>query len=110
MTGKKGHKLRSVAYTQTFLKDHQRMKRSGRYDMSLVNTVGGLLVAHTPQQQLTAEWSDHGLTESGDWDEGDRDIHLGGDFILIYRIDPHPKLKEVEVVIFKRLGTHSDLF
>lgn len=37
-------------------------------------------------------------------------MHLGGDFVLIYRIDTHPNAKGAEVVIFKRLGTHSDLF
>lgn len=34
----------------------------------------------------------------------------GRDFLLIYRIDPHPEAKDMEIVIFKRLGTHSDLF
>lgn len=110
MAGKKGHALRAVAYTKEFLKDHHRMDRAGRYDMTLVNHVGGLLVAHTSQAVLSSEWKDHGLTSTDEWDDGDRDIHLGGDFILIYRIDPHPNAKGVEVVIFKRLGTHSDLF
>lgn len=110
MAGKKGHVLRSVAYTKEFLKDHQRMDRAGRYDMALVNEVGGLLVAHAPQAVLASEWKDHALSASDEWDDGDRDIHLSGDFLLIYRIEPHPYTKGVEVVIFKRLGTHSDLF
>lgn len=110
MAGKKGHKLRTLAYTGTFKKDYKRMAAAGRYDMTLVNTIGGLLVAHTPQTTLAKEWSDHGLTANDEWDEGDRDIHLGGDFILIYRIDVHPAEKDVELVIFKRLGTHSELF
>lgn len=107
MAGKKGHKLRRLSYTSTFEKDYLKMLHSGRYDMSLVNTIGGLLVAHTSQEVLTSEWKDHGLTASDEWDEGDRDIHLGGDFILIYRIDPEGKTSEV--VTFKRLGTHSTL-
>lgn len=110
MVGKKGHKLRTIAYTKTFKKDYGRIAASGRYDMTLVNHVGGLLIAHTPQQVLTSEWSDHGLTADDEWDAGDRDIHLGGDFILIYRIDTHPDGKDMEIVIFKRLGTHSELF
>lgn len=83
---------------------------AGRYDMTLVNEVGGLLIAHTAQQVLAEQWSDHGLTADDEWDAGDRDIHLGGDFLLIYRIDPHPEDKALEIIIFKRLGTHSDLF
>ncbi len=69
------------------------MAAAGRYDMTLVNEVGGLLIAHTAQQVLAEQWSDHGLTADDEWDAGDRDIHLGGDFLLIYRIDPHPKTK-----------------
>ncbi len=30
--------------------------------------------------------------------------------LLIYRIDPHPDDKSMEIIIFKRLGTHSELF
>lgn len=110
MAGKKGHRLRTIAYTKTFKKDHTRMTAAGRYDMTLVNTVGGLLIAHTPQPVLASEWQDHGLTADDQWDDGDRDMHLGGDFILIYRIDPHPQNKDEDIVIFKRLGTHSELF
>jgi mRNA interferase YafQ len=110
MAGKKGRKLRAIAYTRTFKKDYARMAAAGRYDMTLVNQAGGLLIAHAPQQTLAAQWADHGLTASGEWDEGDRDMHLGGDFLLIYRIDPHPGHKDEEIITFKRLGTHSDLF
>jgi mRNA interferase YafQ len=89
---------------QDLQKDYQRMAASGRYDMALVNQVGGLLIAHTAQQVLSAQWSDHALIADDEWDAGDRDIHLGGDFLLIYRIDPHPEAKDMEIVIFKRLG------
>ncbi|SRR5450830_176076 len=110
MVGKKGHKLRTIAYTKTFQKDYRRMAAAGRYDMTLVNQMGGLLIAHTSQIVLAAEWKDHGLTADSEWDEGDRDVHLGGDFVLIYRIDPHPDDGSMEIVILKRLGTHSELF
>jgi len=110
MAGKKGRKLRTIAYTRTFKKDYDRMAAAGRYDMTLVNEAGGLLMAHTAQQVLAAQWADHALTASDEWDEGDRDMHLGGDFLLVYRIDQHPDDKNMEVIIFKRLGTHSDLF
>ncbi|MDD2711798.1 MAG: type II toxin-antitoxin system YafQ family toxin [Simplicispira sp.] len=110
MAGKKGRKLRTIAYTKTFRKDYQRMAAAGLYDITLVNEVGGLLIAHAAQQVLTDQWRDHGLTASDEGDAGDRDIHLGGAFLLIYRIDPHPDDKQMEIIIFKRLGTHSGLF
>ena len=52
MAGKKGYRLRTIAYTKTFKKDYQRMAGSGRYDMTLGNQGGGLLIAHTAQQGL----------------------------------------------------------
>ena len=55
--------------------------------MTLVNEVGGLLIAHAAQQVLTEQWRYHGLTADDEWDAGDRDIHLGGDFLLIYGVD-----------------------
>ena len=78
--------------------------------MTLVNEVGGLRIAHAAQQVSTEQWRYHGLTADDEWDAGDRDIHLGGDFLLIYRVDSHPDDKDMEIIIFKRLGTHSELF
>ena len=45
MAAKKGRPLRTLAYTKTFKKDYQRMAAAGRYDMTLLNEVGGLLIA-----------------------------------------------------------------
>ena len=46
------------------------------------------------------EWSDHAL--KGDWADH-RECHIGGDFLLIYKVDGN-------VIYFVRAGTHSDLF
>lgn len=110
MAGKKGRALRTIAYPQTFKKDYGRMPAADRYDMTLVNQVCGLLVACTAQEVLAQQWNDHGLTANDEWDAGDHDIRLDGDFLLIYRIDPHLDDKGMGIVIFKRLGTHSELF
>lgn len=53
---------------------------------------------------LPAEWQDHHLT--GDW-AGHRECHIGGDFLLIYRLDDTGKHG---LVVFVRSGTHSELF
>lgn len=53
---------------------------------------------------LPPEWGDHSLT--GDW-AGHRECHIGGDFLLIYRLDDAGK---TGLVIFVRSGTHSELF
>lgn len=53
---------------------------------------------------LGPEWLDHPLT--GDW-SNHRECHIGGDFLLIYRIEGEERDK---VVGFVRTGTHTDLF
>jgi mRNA interferase YafQ len=50
------------------------------------------------------EWLDHPLT--GDW-AGYRECHIGGDFLLIYKLDDSGKHG---FVVFVRSGTHSELF
>lgn len=61
-----------------------------------------LLVAN--EGQLAPEWLDHPLT--GDW-LGHRECHVGGDFLLIYRLDDSGK---TGLIVFVRSGTHSELF
>ncbi len=53
---------------------------------------------------LGQEWLDHAL--SGKW-AGYRECHIGGDFLLIYRVDDSRKH---DIVFFVRAGTHSELF
>ena len=53
---------------------------------------------------LRPEWQDHAL--AGEWADH-RECHIGGDFLLIYRL--YGKTPD-EVVAFVRTGTHADLF
>ena len=53
---------------------------------------------------LGAEWKDHPL--KGPWD-GYRECHVGGDFLLIYRLNASVDPQEI---VFVRAGTHADLF
>lgn len=53
---------------------------------------------------LPAQWLDHPLT--GEW-LGYRECHVGGDFLLIYKLDDTGKHG---LVVFVRSGTHSELF
>ena len=54
---------------------------------------------------LDPEWKDHPL--KGDW-VGHRECHIGGDFLLIYRVED--KAGASGLIVFVRAGTHSDLF
>ena len=53
---------------------------------------------------LGPEWKDHPL--KGEW-SGHRECHIGGDFLLIYKLD---SAADPDAVVFVRAGTHADLF
>lgn len=89
---------RAADYLKSFLKNWERLARSGRYDLNRLKEAMLLLVAN--DAPLGPEWRDHMLT--GDWADH-RECHIGGDFLLIYQI-------EGNLINFVRTGTHSDLF
>jgi mRNA interferase YafQ len=85
-------------YTNSFLKDWERLSRSGRYDLKPLKEAMLLLVVN--DTLLGPEWLDHPL--KGDWADH-RECHIGGDFLPIYRLDGTD-------ILFVRAGTHSELF
>ena len=89
---------RAADYARSFLKDWERLSRSGRYDMHRLKEAMTLLFAN--DAPLGPEWLDHPL--KGDWADH-RECHIGGDFLLIYQI-------ESNTIIFVRTGTHAELF
>lgn len=89
---------RASSYTRLFVKDWERLCRSGRYNMQQLKSVMALLVAN--ELPLGPEWLDHRL--KANWADH-RECHIGGDFLLIYRLDG-------DDVIFVRAGTHAELF
>ena len=62
-----------------------------------------LLVAN--DGPLPAEWKDHPL--KGEW-AGYRECHVGGDFLLVYKVDD--EVGKSGTIVFVRAGTHSELF
>jgi mRNA interferase YafQ len=99
MQSKKKAKIpRQLLRTKKFDKDWQRLSHSGRYNMQSLKETMLLLVAN--DEPLPPEYLDHPLT--GEWTD-DRECHVGGDFLLIYRADE-------DEVIFVRAGTHAELF
>jgi len=93
---------RTSDYTKTFLKDWERLTRSGRFDMKRLKETMLLLIAN--DGPLGPEWSDHPLKGNK---AAFRECHVGGDFLLMYRIDT---ASQGETVVFVRAGTHADLF
>ncbi len=93
---------RSADYAKSFLKDWERLSRSGRFDMNRLKEAMLLLIAN--DAPLGPEWLDHPL--KGQW-EGHRECHIGGDFLLAYKLDDSQK---TGLVVFVRTGTHAELF
>ncbi|TBR15989.1 MAG: type II toxin-antitoxin system YafQ family toxin [Rugosibacter sp.] len=89
-------------YTKLFLKDWERLSRAGRYDMNRLKEAMLLLIANAGP--LGSEWLDHPLGD--DW-AGHRECHIGGDFLLAYKLDDS---KKHGLIVFVRAGTHADLF
>lgn len=93
---------RRADYTRQFLKDWESLSRSGRYDMHRLKRAMLLIIAN--DGPLGPEWRDHPL--KGDW-AGHRECHIGGDFLLTYKVDEGGKVGQI---IFVRAGTHAELF
>lgn len=89
---------RSADFTKSFIKDWERLNRSGRFDMVRLKEAVLLIIAN--DAPLGPEWLDHAL--KGDWADH-RECHVGGDFLLVYRL-------EGNAVHFVRAGTHAELF
>ncbi|TAN40124.1 MAG: type II toxin-antitoxin system YafQ family toxin [Nitrospirae bacterium] len=95
---KRSKLLLASDYTKSFAKDWHRLSESGRYDMVRLKAVMMQLVAG--DEPLGPEWKDHPL--KGEWADH-RECHVGGDFLLIYRVSE-------TAIVFVRAGTHSELF
>ena len=94
---------RRADYTRDFLKDWERLSRSGRYDMKRLKAVMLLLIAN--EVPLGPERRDHAL--KGVW-ANHRECHVGGDFLLIYQVDN--SVGPCGSINFVRVGTHAELF
>ena len=63
-----------------------------------------MLLLMANEGTLPPEWLDHSL--GGEW-QGYRECHIGGDFLLLYKLEESTK---PGLVVFVRAGSHADLF
>jgi mRNA interferase YafQ len=101
-TVKRADLPRRSDFTKAFKEDRDRLSRAGRFNMRQLKEVMLLLVAN--DGPLGPEWLDHAL--KGEWADH-RECHVGGDFLLVYRLSGSD---DEQSVIFVRCGTHSELF
>ena len=70
--------------------------------MKLLKAAMLLLIAN--DAPLGPEWLDHPL--KGEWADH-RECHIGGDFLLIYRLEGSGASEQIR---FVRSGSHSELY
>ena len=88
--------MRDLVRSGRFRRDLKRVQKRGK-DMSKLRAALSLLMEDQP---LPPEYGDHPLR--GEW-KGWRDLHIGPDWLLIYRI-------EGDEVRLNCTGTHADIF
>lgn len=96
--GKRAKQPYDIEKSRLFKKDWEDLNGSGRFNMNDLTKVIMLLASNTGP--LPPEYNDHPL--KGPY-KGYRDCHIGGDFLLIYKI-------EDDTLYLTRCGTHSQLF
>jgi len=87
-----------IAYTNSFQRDYQKMKRRGK-DM---NKLGAVITTLAEGVPLDKRYQEHAL--SGKY-KGMRECHIESDWLLIWLIE-----NDRLILTFTRTGTHSDLF
>jgi mRNA interferase YafQ len=88
--------MREIIFKKKFIKDVERIKRTGR-PMDRLSEAIDLLAESKPLPPINR---DHQLVGNM---KDYRECHLGGDWLLIYQCTE-------ETVTFIRTGTHSELF
>jgi mRNA interferase YafQ len=83
-------------YTKQFEKDIRLAKRRGK-NLDKFKIIAHTLLAGEPVDPLHR---DHRLI--GNY-QGRRECHIESDWLLIYKVDE-------TIIVFERMGTHSDLF
>ena len=101
-TEKRTNLPRDAKKASDFVKNWEKLSRSGKHDMNGIKEVMMLLIAN--DAPLSAEWRDHKL--KGEY-EGIRECHVKGDLVLVYQVydDNYGGL-----VTFLDVGTHSEIF
>ena len=92
--------MREIVHTSQFKKDYKRLRSSGKDSGKDSGKLVAVIEALQHGDLLSPIHRDHALT--GNWNHW-RECHLGGDWLLIYR------LTERELIL-ARTGSHSELF
>ena len=87
-----------VEYTTQFKRDLKLAKRQNK-NLPLLQKIMNQI---KDEESLPPRLRNHAL--SGNW-RGHRELHVQPDWLLVYKLLP-----ENNVVIFVRLGSHSELF
>jgi len=87
-----------IERSRFFKKDEKKLKLTDTQFQKYILYLSILIIG----QPLPKESQDHSL--SGEWKDC-REFHIGGDLVVIYRID-----EENNILQLIRVGSHSQLF
>lgn len=92
--------IKEIVRTPHFKRDYKALLKK-HYDMRFFESALKALVAQDAGL-LSGRYKDHAL--KGEW-AGYRELHISGDWLLIYRIDGN-----MLQLVLTRTGSHDDLF
>lgn len=92
--------LKSILRTPRFKRDYKAAMKKRRSEQAFLDAVNALM--RQDDDILGSRFRDHALR--GDW-EGFRELHIEGDWLLIYRID-----ESILQLVLVRTGSHDRLF
>ncbi len=93
---------RDSSKSKNFIKNWEKLSRSGKHDMNIIKEAMLLIIAN--DNPLPAEWNDHKLKG---FSQEVRECHVKGDLLLVYRIFEN---ENGGLVLFLNTGTHSEIF
>ena len=92
--------LQSILRTPRFKRDYKALMRKHYNEDSFREALMALM--NEDRALLGSRFRDHAL--KGEW-EGFRELHIEGDWLLIYRID-----RDILQLVLTRTGSHDSLF
>ena len=92
--------LKSILRTPRFKRDYKAVMKKHYDRQAFVDAVSALMAEDA--ELLARKYRDHAL--KGEW-SGFRELHIEGDWLLIYRID-----RDALQLVFTRTGSHDQLF
>lgn len=92
--------LKTIFRTPRFKRDYKAVMRKHYDESKFIDALADLMA--DDKETLVRDWGDHEL--KGQW-KGFRELHIEGDWLLVYRVD-----RDILELVLTRAGSHDDIF